>query len=129
MLRQFLRDGVDVFGGCAAATAREIEQTVLGKVFKGCGGVFGFFVITCWSERVGETSIGIAVDPAACYAGELLQVGSHSIGPEGAVKSNAKRLGVGDGVPTGLGRLPREGAAGGVGNGDRHDNGESPTQS
>ena len=83
----------------------------------------GRFVVA--AEGVGQAGVGVAGDVALGDAGELLDVGTHGTTAEGAVDANGEGTRVTDAVVECLGCLAREGAAGGVGDGDADHDGQA----
>ena len=112
-------------GGRPAAAADEIHETVAGEGLEDGCGVLRALGETGGREGVGQAGVGVAGDEGVGLAGELLDVRAHLLAAEGAVEPDGQRLGVADGVPEGLDRLPGQGAAGGVGDGPRDEEGDA----
>ena len=118
--------GADVCGGGAAAAAPDVGELVLGIVLVDGGHLFGGVVVS--PEGVGEAGVGVDADVAGAEVGELLHVGAHVFGTEGAVNADGERLAVLDTVPEGGGRLAGECAAGFVGDGDGDEDGQTDVE-
>jgi hypothetical protein len=106
-----------VLRGRAAAAADDVHPAFLGELAEQPARRLRPLVVA--AERVREARVRVAARVRVGKAGELLDVGPHLLGAEGAVEADDERLRVLDGDPEGLQRLPRERAAGEVDDGDR----------
>ena len=100
-----------------AATADHVDPP-LGRKVSDKGRHLGSRLVIA-AKRIRQAGVRVAADVAVGDIGELLDVGPHLGGPEGAVDTNGQGLGVAHGIPEGLHGLTREGAARGVGDRDR----------
>ena len=102
-------------GRGAAAAAHDVEEAGVAELRHDRGGLLGGLVVL--AEGVGQAGVGVAGHERVGDARQLGQVGPHLLGAERAVEAHGDRAGVPHGVPERLGHLPRQGAAGGVGDG------------
>ena len=116
-IRDGLCDGFDVVWRGPAAAAHAVDPAERGILTQDGGGLFGLLVVL--SKSVRKPGVGVDERVAIGDAGERLHVGSHLGRAERAVDADGERLCVGDGVPEGLQRLAREGAAAAVGHSHR----------
>jgi hypothetical protein len=111
--RDRLADMGDVLGRGAAAATDDVDQSGLGKfAYQRCG-LAGLLVVL--AEGVRQAGIRIGADRHIGDARELLDIGAQLLRPERAVEPDHGGLAVADRIPEGLDRLPRERAAGGIG--------------
>ena len=120
-LRHHLREAADVVLGGTAAAADGVDQAVLGEHAALIRHLVALLVVA--AHGVGETSVGVAKHPAVRRLGEVLDVGNHVLGAEGAVETNRDGLGVAHGVPERLVGLAGQGAAGVVDDGAGNEDG------
>ena len=111
-------DGRDVGGRGAAAAADDVHQAAFGELPELAGHVFRGVVV--FAELVGKAGVGMNADIDSGDMGGVLDMGAQVLGAERAVEADAQGTGVGDRVPEGLRRLPRERAPRGVGDGARN---------
>ena len=111
-------DGRDVGGRGAAAAADDVHQATFGELPELAGHVFRGVVV--FAELVGKAGVGMNADIDSGDMGGVLDMGAQVLGAERAVEADAQGTGVGDRVPEGLRRLPRERAPRGVGDGARN---------
>ena len=109
-----LGDGLDMRWRGAAAAANDIKETGLGPFPDLPGHEFGRVVVT--AEFIGQTGVGVAADVHVRDARHFLDVLTQLFGAERTVQTHAQGLGVGDGIPEGLGGLAGKRAPAGVGN-------------
>ena len=112
-VRDGLCDGFDVVRRGPAAAAHAVDPAERGIFAQDGGGLFGLLVVL--SKSVRKTGVRIDERVAISDPRERLYVGAHLGSTERAVDADRERLCVGDGVPEGLQRLAREGAAAAVG--------------
>ena len=108
-----LGDRRDVLGRRAAAPADDVDQAGGGELADDARHRLGGLVVL--AEGVGQPGVRVGRDEAVGDAGELRDVGAQLTGAERAVEADRQGAGVAHGVPERLGHLPRERAAGGVG--------------
>ena len=108
-------DGADVVGGCAAAAANDVHESVLGKIAQLLGDFLRRLVIL--TEFVRQPGVGIAGNVRVGDICQRFQIRTHFRRAERAVQPDAERFGVHNRVPEGFGGLPGEGAPAGIGNG------------
>ena len=114
-LRHHLREAPDVVIGGTAAAADGVDQALFGEHAAVVRHFVALLVVAAHS--VGETGVGVAEHPAVRSLGQVLDVGNHVLGAEGAVKTDRDGLGVAHGVPERLVRLAGQSAAGVVDDG------------
>ena len=113
-----------MIGRGAAASADEVDEAVARECGDGLRHRLGCLVVL--AERVGQAGVRVAGDETVGDAREVGDVGAHLVGAERAVESDGERARVTHRVPERLARLPRQGAAGGVGDRAGDDDGPAP---
>ena len=78
--------GRNVFGGGSAATAHDVDQPLVDKLFDLYGHRLGCFVV--FAQLVGQSRVGIGAHVAGGHGRQALQPGLHVAGPERAVESH-----------------------------------------
>mmetsp|Transcript_27462 Transcript_27462/g.56288 ORF Transcript_27462/g.56288 Transcript_27462/m.56288 type:complete len:1189 (+) Transcript_27462:341-3907(+) len=121
-IRHRIGNRLDVVRRRPAASANHVHQTVSRPRAELRPHLSRCQVVA--SHGVRETRVGVGVGVAGRAVGEALHEGSHLVGAEGAVESDAEGVGMADGDPESLRRLSRERAPrhvdDGAGNDDRH---------
>ncbi len=120
--RHGLGDLPDVFGRGAAAPADNVDQSRPGKLPQNPGHELGGVVVA--AQLVGQPGVGVDRHGNLGDPGQVGHVGPEEVGAQGAVEAYADGVGVAEAVPEGLGGLPRQGAARGVGDGPRKHDGQ-----
>ena len=113
-------DRRDMIGRGAAAAADDVDEAGLREFADQPGHEFRAFVIR--AEFVGQAGIGIGADQRVGDAADIGDMRAQILGAERAVEADGDRLGVAHRIPERLGQLPRQQAAGFVGDGagDHH---------
>src|SRR5919202_4397788 len=120
MARDGVGYGLDVLRRGAAAAPDYVQPAVLGPLPDLGGHHLGGLVVL--AELVWQPGVRVGAYVGAGDAGELFDVLSKLLRPQGAVEADADRLGVAYGVPEGLRHLARERSPARVGDGARdHD--------
>ncbi len=104
----------------AAATARDIQQTLIRQIAQRLRRVDRPLVVARFRQRIGQAGVRITMHKRIRDARKLADVRRHFLGTERAVDAHGEGLRVRDGIPKRLGRLPRKRAAGGIGDGHRN---------
>ena len=100
-----LRDGGDVLGGVAAATAGDVAQVAVGELAHKAGHVVRLEIEAGGREGIWQAGVRVAGDKGIGLAGELGEKRPHEIGSDGAVEADGERIVVPHGVPIGADRL------------------------
>ena len=117
--RHRLRERPDVVGGCAAAPPDDVDEAPARPVADLAGDLVRAEVVA--AQLVRKPGVGVRAHRDLRDPRELLDPGPELERTEGAVEPRGERPRVPDRVPERLDRLPREGAAGGVGDRARDD--------
>ena len=125
--RDRLDEGPDVVGSRSAAPADDVDEAALRPVADLAGEIVRGEVVA--AELVREAGVRVRAHRDRGDPRELLDPRPDLERPEGAVEARRERRGVPDGVPERLDGLPREGAAGSVGDGARDDDRKAPAES
>ena len=102
-------DALDVIRGGTAAAANHVDEAVNSPLAEGGSHVLALEVVP--AHGVGEAGVGVGVRVAGGHVGDALHEGAHLVGAKSAVESDAQGVGVANGDPESLTRLPGEGAA------------------
>ena len=100
-----LRDGGDVFGRVAAASAGDVDQSTFGEIAEVAGHVRRAEIEAGLGKRIGQAGVRVAGDGDVRFLGESLEKWVHQVGAEGAVQSDGERLDVLHRVPERFGGL------------------------
>ena len=113
-------DRRDMIGRGAAAAADDIDETGCGEFADQPRHVFRALVVL--AEFVGQAGVGIGAHQRIGDAADVGDMGAQILGAERAVEADGDRPGVAHRIPERLGQLPRQQAAGFVGDGagDHH---------
>ena len=115
-----LRDRRDMLGRGAAAAADHIDQPGLGEFAEQLGHIVRALVVI--AELVRQPGIRIGAHEGIGETAELGDMGAHLARAERAIEPDGDRVGVSHRIPERRRRLPRQQAAGAVGDGagDHH---------
>src|SRR5690554_4825568 len=115
------RQSADVFGGGAAASAYDVDQTVTAKASDELRHFFRALVV--FAEFVRQAGIGMGADCERGLVRQNLQIGSKLFRAQGAIEPDGEQGGVGQRDQKGLGSLAGKSSAACVGNGARYHDG------
>ena len=108
----------NVFRRASATAPYDVQPPVPGKFPQVRGHQLRCFVEP--AEGVRQPRIGMATDVRRGQFREFLDIGTHLLGPQGAVDPHAERISIGDGMPKGFDRLSGERSPALIGNGHGH---------
>ena len=114
--------GADVLGRGAAAAAHHVEESAGRELAEDGGGLLRGLVV--FAEGIRQPGVRIGAHIGVGNARELLDVGAQLLSAERAIESDDGGPRVPDGIPERLRGLARQGAAGGVADGARDDDGQ-----